>query len=50
MVYRLVASDTVEARILALQEAKRALADAALAGADRAASLTRDDLLELLRP
>ncbi|MCA9675479.1 MAG: DEAD/DEAH box helicase [Myxococcales bacterium] len=48
MVYRLVARDTVEERILALQERKRALADAALGEADRAVSLTRDDLLALL--
>ena len=49
MVYRLVAMDTVEERILALQASKRALADAALGDADRAAALTRDDLLALLR-
>ena len=48
VVTRLVALDTVEERILALQSRKRALADAALAGAERAASLTRDDLLALL--
>ena len=48
MVYRLVARDTVEERILALQASKRALADAALGDADRAVSLTRDDLLALL--
>ncbi len=48
MVHRLVAKDTVEERILALQERKRALADAALGEADRAASLTREDLLALL--
>jgi superfamily II DNA or RNA helicase len=47
-VHRLVAADTVEERILALQAKKRALADAALAGAAGAASLTRDDLLALL--
>ena len=47
-VYRLVARDTVEERILALQSTKRALADAALGEADRAAALTRDDLLALL--
>ena len=35
MVYRLVAKDTVEERILALQEQKRALADAALGEAER---------------
>jgi superfamily II DNA or RNA helicase len=47
-VYRLVAKDTVEEGILRLQERKRAVADAALGEADRAASLTRDDLLALL--
>ena len=48
MVYRLVATDTVESRILALQQAKREIADAALGDADQAAGLTRDDLLALL--
>lgn len=48
IVTRLVTLETVEERILALQSRKRALADAALAGADRAAALTRDDLLALL--
>ena len=48
MVYRLVARGTVEEGIVALQERKRALAEAALAGSGRGAGLTRDDLLELL--
>ncbi|MEQ9320017.1 MAG: C-terminal helicase domain-containing protein, partial [Polyangiaceae bacterium] len=48
MVYRLVAKDTVEERILVLQEKKRAVADAALGEADGAAALTRDDLVALL--
>ncbi len=48
MVYRLVSRDTVEERILALQQSKRSLADAALGEADRATSLTREDLLALL--
>jgi superfamily II DNA or RNA helicase len=47
-VYRLVAAATVEERILALQDAKRALMDAALGDAASAAGLTRDDLLALL--
>lgn len=47
-VYRLVSVDTVESRILALQERKRALADAALADGGAAAALTREDLLALL--
>lgn len=48
MVYRLVSKDTVEERILLLQERKRSLAGAALGEADRALSLTRDDLMDLL--
>jgi superfamily II DNA or RNA helicase len=48
MVYRLVAEETVEERILLLQDAKRGIADAALGEASRAASLTKDDLLSLL--
>ncbi|HXU02164.1 MAG TPA: DEAD/DEAH box helicase [Polyangia bacterium] len=47
-VYRLVAAATVEERILALQDAKRALMDAALGDAASAAGLTREDLLALL--
>ena len=48
MVYRMVARDTVEERILELQARKRALADAALGDASAAAQITRDDLLALL--
>jgi SNF2 family DNA or RNA helicase len=48
LVYHLVAEATVEERILALQAHKRTLADAALAGAERAAGLTREDVLALL--
>jgi superfamily II DNA or RNA helicase len=47
-VYRLVAADTVEEGILALQQKKRAIADAALADGSAAASITRDELLALL--
>jgi superfamily II DNA or RNA helicase len=47
-VHRLVAAETVEERILALQQKKRGLADAALSGAGTAAALTREDLLALL--
>jgi SNF2 family DNA or RNA helicase len=49
MVYRLVAEETVEERILALQQHKREIAAAALGEADRAAGITRDELLDLLR-
>jgi superfamily II DNA or RNA helicase len=48
MVYRMVARDTVEERILELQARKRALADAALSEAGGAAQITREDLLALL--
>ncbi len=47
MVYRLVATDTVEERVLALQQRKRALAEAVL-GAASAPAITRNELLELL--
>jgi superfamily II DNA or RNA helicase len=48
LVYRLVAEDTVEERILALQKHKRTLVQATLGGAGQAVALTRDDLLALL--
>jgi SNF2 family DNA or RNA helicase len=48
MIYRLVASETVEERILDLQVRKRALAEVAVGGAEQAGALTRDDLLALL--
>jgi superfamily II DNA or RNA helicase len=49
MVHRMVATDTVEERILALQEQKRALAKSAVGdGPAVGAALTRDDLLALL--
>jgi SNF2 family DNA or RNA helicase len=48
MVYRMVAKDTVEERILTLQERKRQLADAALGEADQASPITRAELLALL--
>ena len=47
-VYRLIAADTVEERILALQDSKRALMDAALADGGAAGGLTKADLLALL--
>jgi hypothetical protein len=47
-IYRLVATDTVEEKILALQAQKRGLVDAALGDAALAAALTREDLLALL--
>ena len=49
MVYRLVSKDTVEERVLALQERKRGLADATLAaGGLSGAAVTREEIIELL--
>lgn len=48
MVYRLVTRDTVEERILALQERKRRIADVALGDAGQAGGITREELLALL--
>jgi SNF2 family DNA or RNA helicase len=48
MVHRMVAKDTVEERILVLQEKKRRIADVALGDAAHAGGITRDELLALL--
>jgi SNF2 family DNA or RNA helicase len=48
MVYRLVAKDTVEEKLLDLQEKKRSLAGAALAGTDHSGGITREELLALI--
>ena len=47
-VHRLVARDTVEERVLALQERKRGLLEAAVGDGTAAAALTRGDLMALL--
>jgi superfamily II DNA or RNA helicase len=48
LVYRLVAENTVEERILALQAKKRAIAEVALGEGGQAGGLSREDLLALL--
>jgi len=48
LVYRMVAKDTVEERVLALQARKRRVAEAALGGAGGGGPLTRDDIMALL--
>ncbi len=48
VVHRLVARDTVEERILALQQSKRELAEAAVGDAAQASAVTRDELMALL--
>ena len=50
-VYKVIAADTIEERILDLQRRKLDLADAVIgaAGAEALSALTRDQLLELLQ-
>jgi superfamily II DNA or RNA helicase len=48
LVQKIVAKDTVEERILNLQEIKRNLADSILSGADLPQQMTRDDLISIL--
>jgi superfamily II DNA or RNA helicase len=45
---RILAEDTIEERIFALQEKKRALSDTILSGDLASGSITREDLIELL--
>ncbi|MFN7967637.1 MAG: DEAD/DEAH box helicase, partial [Acidobacteriota bacterium] len=47
-VTRLIAADTVEERVLALQQSKRAIAEAALGTKGALTALSRDELLTLL--
>jgi SNF2 family DNA or RNA helicase len=49
IVYRLVAKDTVEEKILVLQDKKRQLADTALGDASQGSMLTKEDILALLQ-
>ncbi|KAF7511062.1 hypothetical protein GJ744_005293 [Endocarpon pusillum] len=49
IVYKLSVKDTVEERILDLQEKKRQLADATIEGKTAAAKLTMEDMLKLFR-
>jgi superfamily II DNA or RNA helicase len=48
-VYRLVAAETIEEKIVQLHHAKRDLADSLLEGTDTAHALTADELIDLLR-
>ena len=49
VVYKLTVKDTVEARILELQEKKRALAEAAIEGKQAVGKLSMKDILNLFR-
>ena len=48
-IYRLVASQTIEEKIVDLHKTKRALADSLLEGSDLAARMSADDMLALLQ-
>lgn len=48
-VYRLIAEQTIEEKILRLHAQKRDLADSLLAGTDVSAKMTADDLMQLLK-
>ena len=48
-IYRLVAADTIEEKIVQLHHAKRDLADSLLEGTDTAHTLTAAELIDLLR-
>ncbi len=48
-IYRLVAADTIEEKIVQLHHATRDLADSLLEGTDTAHTLTADELIDLLR-
>ena len=50
VVYRLSIHNSVEQRIVALQEAKRALANQIIDGSGKAAQLSMDDVLRLFKP
>lgn len=47
-IYRLIAEDTIEEKILRLHETKKSLADALLEGTDVSSRLSRDEILALL--
>jgi SNF2 family DNA or RNA helicase len=47
-VHRIIAQDTIEERILELQERKRSLASALLSDGDGGLRITKEELLELI--
>ena len=48
-VYRIIASGTIEEKIIDLHKTKKNMADALLEGGDISASMSREEMLELLR-
>lgn len=47
-IYRPIAENTIEEKIIKLHETKKSLADALLEGTDMANRLSRDEILKLL--
>lgn len=48
-IYRLVAENTIEQKIIKLHQQKRDLADSLLEGSDMSGSLNAKDMLDLIR-
>lgn len=48
-IYRIIAADTIEEKIIALHMIKKNMADALLEGGDVSASMSRDEMIELLK-
>ena len=48
-IYRLIASNTIEEKIVTLHQSKKSLADSLLDGSNMAHKLTKEEMLELLR-
>ena len=48
-IYRIIAADTIEEKIIALHKTKKNMADALLEGGDVSASMSRDEMIELLK-
>ena len=49
MIYRMIAKNTIEEKIVALHSHKRDLADSLLDGADISGKMSADDLLDLMK-
>jgi len=47
-VYKLIVKDTIEEKILQLQQAKHQLADAVIREGDGLASMTKEEILQIL--
>lgn len=47
--FSLIATGTIEEKIIALHQTKKSLADALLEGSDVATALDRDEILKLIR-